>query len=102
MTILKEQHTQMIDTVLLPNHADQEHTYDFQPGTPLTQATDTAESVLGRIERTIGEQQPLVLDNPFITYPAAHILGIKITAVGEETLRKAIEERQRHAGFIRN
>jgi len=101
MTTIKEQ-TQLIVTVLLPNHSDQQHTYDFLPGNPLTEVMEKFVSIEGQMERTLSEQHPLVLNNPMIVYPATHILGIKITIVGPEELRKAVEDQQRHAGFIKS
>jgi len=93
-------HGQMIVTVLLPNHADQQHTYDFPSGTPIAESLEKIESVLEIIKGALGLKHPLMLDNPLITYPAAHILGIKITTVGQEALRKAAEGKQ--VGLIRN
>lgn len=102
-------HMQVVVTVLLPNHSDQDHTYDFLPGTTYEQAREARQSLHQKIAATTVSHIPLVLGNPTITYPAAHILGVKVSVIteeelinAEEELRAATEAQQRRAGLVKS
>ena len=66
----QEEHIQMIVTVLLPNHTDQEHIYDFPSGTPAKEALEQVQAIRTKIAET------LVLQFPCSASQSAHKLSV--------------------------
>ena len=99
---MPEEHTRLVITVLLANHADHQHCYDFPVGATTEQMLNVAAGVR-RLAETLEKQLPLFLINPVISYQAAEVVGVKLAAVGEQQLQKTIEDQQRRAGrFVRS
>ena len=94
---MQGEHIQLVVTVLLANHSDQQHIYDFPPSTTEAKMREIVEEVQNKIAETLVNQTPLSLLNPVISYQAAQIVGIKLTPIGEGdlALQQAIEDQQR-------
>jgi len=53
---------------------------------------------MGALSR--GENKHLYFENPHITYNPDNVVGIELSAIGAEELRKALERAQRRIGLI--
>jgi len=94
-----QQRSKLIITILLANHTDRQHTYDFKPG-------DTAESTLATIievyadmAATLAEQKSIVLTGPITAYRQEHIIGFQPTFQGPEEIAQQVEQQSRALGF---
>jgi len=93
-----QKHSKMVITVLLANHADREHTYDFKPG-------DTMESARAIVIKVFANMAGILLDNEkhivltHTSYRLEHIVGFQVTAQGQEEIAQQIEQQSRTLGF---
>ena len=99
MTIVQE-HSKMIITVLLANHADRQHTYDFKPGDTIASAGATVIKVFADMDGTLlGNEKRIVLSDPLSGYRLEHIIGFQVTFQGQEEIAQQIEQQSRALGF---
>jgi len=99
MTTVQE-HSKMIITVLLANHADRQHTYDFKLGETIESVGATILKVLADIESTLLNEKRIIFSGPLTGYRLEHIIGFEVTFQGQEEIAQQIEQRSRTLGFI--
>ena len=54
----------MVITVLLANHTDRQHTYDFQPGETLASVLETIAETISGIANSMNDQKSFLLAHP--------------------------------------
>jgi len=92
MTTL-QQDSKLIITVLLANHADQQHTYDFKRGDPAKNTLAAVIKLYSDMTGTLADSKSIVLSGPHTAYRPEHIIGFQITFQGEEEIAQQIEVR---------
>jgi len=99
MTTVQE-HTKMIITILLTNHADRQHTYDFNPGDTIESAQATFMKAFADMdEALLGNEPRIVFSGPITGYRVEHIIGFQVTFQGQDEITQQIEQRSRTLGF---
>ena len=88
----------MVITVLLANHTDRQHTYDFQPGDPLASVLENIAEIISGLANSIDDQKSFLLNHPLTGYAPQHVIGIQITSEGHPEIQQHIE-RLTHLGF---
>ncbi len=91
-------HSQMIITVLLANHTDRQHTYDFHPDDSLASVLEIVGATISGIANAINDQRSLLLMNPLTGYAPQHIIGFQVTTQGHPEIEDQVE-RISHLGF---
>ena len=95
--------TKMIITVLLPQHEDRTHNYDFPKGMPFADVLKEIGDINILIQRSLmGKIKAVSLPNPSAIYSTNQVIGFEISFVGQRERREAAEAAQRRVGFVPN
>ena len=95
--------TKMIINVLLPQHEDRTHTYDFPKGMPFADVLREVGDINTLIQRSLmGKIKAVPLPNPSAIYNTNQVIGFEISFVGQRELAEAAESAQRRVGFVPN
>ena len=90
--------SQITITVLLANHVDQQHIYEFDLEID-SQADTVIDELFDKVAEPIWRKRPLVLEFPSITYAPQHVVGVKFEVIGPDYLQNAFQRAHQRAGF---
>ena len=93
----------MIVTVLLPQHEDRSHTYNFPKGTAFADVLREIRAINALIQQSVMREIKVVpLLNPSTLYNTDQVIGFETKLVGQRELTEALEASQRRVGFVPN